>query len=355
MLADQSLSSQTNLTPEAKRVDQPIGRAGSDAIPFQQVANTVVDTKLNYEHRSAFLDELERADNGTTRFTWTETGEVIAGVKRNDQNYFYTLSDARAESSSLESLYKNRGQVKNDGMTAAQKVHLGLDILGFAPFVGEPADLLNGAIYAYEGDYVNAAISAGSAVGGDVLKAGKYAALGAASAGVPFLVWKKGMTKAAKKFEPWELIPAKAPKVSPEHLKGITKAVIEAQSGLRGFDNNLLEAVKHARNNGPDDYVLNYAAMSVRIKGEPNPRYFVVKNMPGDVHSEKLLLGKLENLQKEGKTFEVVQMFSERVPCSSCEPFLKHPFLSKANVFWAVNETPGRSELLRNSYFFRRP
>jgi hypothetical protein len=345
-----TLSAPTKLTTEQKRVDQSIGGAKLNANSFQLVASTVVDAKLNYEHRSAFLDELEQAKNGTTRFTWTETGEVIAGVRRNDQNYFYTLSDVRAESSSLESLYKNRGQVKNDGMTPVERVHVGLDILGFAPVVGEPADLLNGAIYAYEGDYVNAAISAGSAAGGDLLKAGKYA-----SAAVPFLVWKKGIPRAAKKLEPAEFILAKAPKVSPEHLAGITKGVVEAQTGLRGFDNNLLEAVKHARNNGADNYVHNYAAMSVRIDGDPNPKYFVVRNMPGDVHSEKLLLGKLENLQKEGHSFEVVQVFSERVPCSSCKPSLKHPFFSGANVFWAVNEVPERGELLRNAYFFRRP
>ena len=350
MFTEQSPSSQTSFAPEQKRVDQSIGGPKLSANSFQEVASTVVDAKLNYEHRSAFLDELEHAKDGTTRFTWTESGEVIAGVRRNDQNYFYTLSDVRAESSSLESLYKNRGQVKNDGMTPAERVHVGLDILGFAPVIGEPADLLNGAIYAYEGDYVNAAISAGSAAGGDLLKAGKYA-----SAAVPFLVWKKGIKGVAKKLEPWEFIPTKAPKVSPEHLAGITKGLVEAQSGLKGFDSNLLDAVKHARNNGADNYGLNYAAMKVRIDGDPNPKYFVVKNMPGDVHSEKLLLGKLENLQKEGHTFEVEQLFSERIPCSSCKPSLKHPFFSRADVFWSVNEVPERSQLLRDAYFFRRP
>jgi hypothetical protein len=45
-------------------------------------------------------------------------------------------------------------------------VHLGLDVVGMIPIVGEVADLANAAIYAAEGDYVNASISAASAVPG---------------------------------------------------------------------------------------------------------------------------------------------------------------------------------------------
>lgn len=42
--------------------------------------------------------------------------------------------------------------------------HLALDVLGLVPVIGEPADLLNAAWYAKEGDYTNAALSAASAV-----------------------------------------------------------------------------------------------------------------------------------------------------------------------------------------------
>jgi hypothetical protein len=45
-------------------------------------------------------------------------------------------------------------------------IHMGLDVVGMIPIVGEAADLANAAIYAAEGDYVNASISAASAVPG---------------------------------------------------------------------------------------------------------------------------------------------------------------------------------------------
>ncbi len=50
-----------------------------------------------------------------------------------------------------------------------------LDAAGFIPVIGDLADAANAIGYALEGDYVNAAISAASALGGDVLKAGRLA------------------------------------------------------------------------------------------------------------------------------------------------------------------------------------
>ncbi|RRA27344.1 hypothetical protein C3O72_22350, partial [Cronobacter sakazakii] len=60
-------------------------------------------------------------------------------------------------------------------------VHTGLDVLGAVPVLGVVADGANAAIYAAEGDYGNAALSAASAAanfvpgGGAAFKAGKMA------------------------------------------------------------------------------------------------------------------------------------------------------------------------------------
>jgi uncharacterized protein RhaS with RHS repeats len=50
-----------------------------------------------------------------------------------------------------------------------------LDAAGFIPVIGDLADAANAIGYALEGDYANAAISAASALGGDVFKAGRLA------------------------------------------------------------------------------------------------------------------------------------------------------------------------------------
>ena len=50
------------------------------------------------------------------------------------------------------------------GMSWSDIGHLALDVVGLVPVVGEAADLANAAWYAAEGDYVNAALSAASAI-----------------------------------------------------------------------------------------------------------------------------------------------------------------------------------------------
>jgi RHS repeat-associated protein len=50
------------------------------------------------------------------------------------------------------------------GMSWSDVGHLALDVVGLVPVVGEAADLANAAWYAAEGDYVNAALSAASAI-----------------------------------------------------------------------------------------------------------------------------------------------------------------------------------------------
>jgi hypothetical protein len=43
-------------------------------------------------------------------------------------------------------------------------LHIGLDVIGLIPVFGEPADIINGAIYTLEGDGINAALSYAGAV-----------------------------------------------------------------------------------------------------------------------------------------------------------------------------------------------
>ncbi|GAB2909704.1 hypothetical protein GCM10027093_54770 [Paraburkholderia jirisanensis] len=73
-------------------------------------------------------------------------------------------------------------------------VHGGLDAAGLIPGLGAVPDLLNAGIYAVEGDYVNAGISAVAAIPvvGDAALAGKYAVKGGE------LVAKEGERLAAK-------------------------------------------------------------------------------------------------------------------------------------------------------------
>jgi hypothetical protein len=104
-------------------------------------------------------------------------------------------------------------------------VHGGLDVLGFVPVIGTASDILNGVIYAVEGDYINSGISFTASIpvlGDSVAIVGKTSmnALKAAKA-----VDKVGdASKLAKNIELTKLIPKKpipiqAVKAVAEHPK----------------------------------------------------------------------------------------------------------------------------------------
>jgi hypothetical protein len=58
----------------------------------------------------------------------------------------------------------NAAKTAAAGMSVSDIGHLALDGVGMIPVVGEVADLANGAWYAAEGDWANAALSAGAAI-----------------------------------------------------------------------------------------------------------------------------------------------------------------------------------------------
>lgn len=67
---------------------------------------------------------------------------------------------------------------------ASMDTHEVLDTVGLIPGLGIAADLSNAALYAYEGDYVNASVSAAAAspIGGQAVTAAKYAKKAASTA-----------------------------------------------------------------------------------------------------------------------------------------------------------------------------
>ncbi|HSX60850.1 MAG TPA: RHS repeat-associated core domain-containing protein [Tahibacter sp.] len=125
-------------------------------------------------------------------------------------------------------------------------VHTGLDILGAVPVVGIVADGANAAIYAAEGDYVNAAISGASAAanlipgGGAAMKAGKAAvAVGkqvaktAAKEGAEALA-KKAAKEAAEKAAKEAAEKAAKEGAEAAGKKAAKKAGSDAGGGVKG-------------------------------------------------------------------------------------------------------------------------
>jgi hypothetical protein len=111
-------------------------------------------------------------------------------------------------------------------------VHGGLDAAGLIPGLGAVPDLLNAGIYAVEGDYVNAGISAVAAIPvvGDAALAGKYAVKGGE------LAVKEGEKLAAKEAEKLAAQAAKEAeeKAAKEAAEKAEKEAAEKEAGEDG-------------------------------------------------------------------------------------------------------------------------
>ncbi len=120
------------------------------------------------EWKQSLLDRwaFARAEAATAK---TRVNIAMAAV----QSAQRVLAAAQATYASIKPTSKIDLKPKDDGPGGL--VHGALDVLGMIPIIGEPADLLNGGIYAAEGDVVNAGLSLASAIplAGNVIGAGK--------------------------------------------------------------------------------------------------------------------------------------------------------------------------------------
>ncbi len=104
-------------------------------------------------------------------------------------------------------------------------IHTTLDIVGLIPVVGEAADLVNGAIYLFEGDMVNASLSAAAAI--------------------PFAGWAATGTKLAVKVVT-VAGGGKALKIIAKTTREVTELAIKAGELVRQATLNKINAVTHS-------------------------------------------------------------------------------------------------------------
>ena len=113
-------------------------------------------------------------------------------------------------------------------MEDAFDVHTVLDTVGFVPVVGEPADFVNGLIYAAEKDYINAGISIAAVIPllGEAGKAVKYGAKAVDKGGdiaKAFNVVRKPLSK--KESKTFRIVANGIEKVAKENADEAVEAV----------------------------------------------------------------------------------------------------------------------------------
>jgi len=209
-------------------------------------------------------------------------------------------------------------------------MHDALMAAGLLPGIGIAADGVDLLLYAIEGDWGNVGFSAAAMIPifGDAAALGK--------AGSKFI---KIEGKAVTKLGKIEITKGlKAIKVGKRLLKRPTYKAYRATAAI---DERLLEiALEHRAQlvgAGQEFGSHNIAVMKVLIDG--NPAYMSARNIVGELHSEARLIQQVDAMIANKKSVEVLQIFSERIPCSRAGCMMginaKYP---KADVFYSVSE-----------------
>ncbi|SHI83662.1 two-partner secretion domain-containing protein [Propionispora hippei] len=96
---------------------------------------------------------------GNTEDTQTGASTAVSGTRYNENALVTSglVFDREKMLSASQNLYDSY-------KSAEENIHTLLDVLGFVPVIGEGADGANSILYFVDGDYVNSALSAGSAI-----------------------------------------------------------------------------------------------------------------------------------------------------------------------------------------------
>ena len=128
-------------------------------------------------------------------------------------------------------------EASDEGPSASDIAHAALDVAGFLPVVGFFADMANAGLYAIEGDYTQAAVSAVCSVPGigDAFAAGKLASKGIKAASKIAKTQKsiKGAVKAVGK-----VTAKKATEKATKNILNITQVLV---NGVKEFASNPLK------------------------------------------------------------------------------------------------------------------
>ena len=128
-------------------------------------------------------------------------------------------------------------EASDEGPSASDIAHAALDVAGFLPVVGFLADMANAGLYAIEGDYTQAAVSAVCSVPGigDAFAAGKVASKGIKAASKIAKTQKsvKGIVKAVGKAAT-----KKATEKATKNILNITQVLV---NGVKEFASNPLK------------------------------------------------------------------------------------------------------------------
>jgi len=297
------------------------------------------DTPLNVTltKKNTFFDD----EYGTCGF---DTGSTATRQWTNlpEGNYFFTFYTGNTNPYCvLEGTVKASAATGLTGETCTrpppgplEMLHDALSLAGLVPALGAVPDAIDTSIYVVQGDWENAGLSAIAIIPifGDAASLTKIGARTVAR------IEGKAIVKAGKAQIAKGLKAAKAAKALSQALRRPTYKALRASAAI---DERLLEIVlQHRRQlveQGAGFGAHNIAVVKVLIDGKP--ALLSARNTVHELHSEARLIQQIDEMLADKKTVEVLQIFSERVPCTKagCMQAINARF-PKADVFFSVSE-----------------
>ena len=297
------------------------------------------DTPLNVTltKKNLLIDD----EYGTCKF---ETGTSVTKQWTNlpDGDYFLTFYTGNTNPHCiLEGTVKASSATGLTGETCTELppgplevLHDALALAGLVPLLGAIPDTIDTSIYVVQGEWENAGLSAMAII--PIF--GDAASLVKIGARTIVRIEGKAVVKTGKARIASALKAAKAAKALSLALKRPTYKALRASAAI---DERLLEmALQHRTQlveQGMGFGSHNIAVIKVLIDGKP--ALLSARNTVHELHSEARLIRQIDEMIADRKTVEVLQIYSERVPCTKagCMQAINARF-PKADVFFSVSE-----------------
>jgi hypothetical protein len=270
------------------------------------------------------------------------THHIIVDVADHNHN-FYLYGTFQLDKATPEELLEAPDAIKDP--TPSEIVHDVLALAGMIPVLGIVPDAADATIYAAEGDWMQAGISAAAMIpifgdGATLVRLGEKTAVKVSKA-------------AAKRLE--RRAAAAAIKETRTALKALATPAHFAHFRNAGaaIDKALVPMAREARITQAGITRAAFAEFNVasaKVRVGDTVHYLTAGNSPGRMmHSEDWILSQVQDLKTRNPGVKVwmEQLYSERIPCEKCMEKLAR---TNAELFYTVREYGTRAADLMKAY-----
>lgn len=270
------------------------------------------------------------------------THHILVDVADHNHN-FYLYGTFQLDKATPEELLEAPDAIKDP--TVSDVIHDVLALAGLIPVLGVVPDAADATIYAAEGDWAQAGISAAAMIpilgeGATLVRLGERTTVRVGKA-------------AARRLERRSAAAALKETRSALKLLGTPPAFPHFRNAGAAIDKSLVGLAREARISQAGitrAAFEQYNVASAKIRIGDGVQYLTAGNSPGRLmHSEDWILSQVQELRRRNPGVKIYldQLYSERIPCKECLAKLAS---MNAELFYTVREYGSRAADLMKAY-----